>query len=333
MQVTYFVGIDVSKATLDCSVFAKGEILFYQKIANTSQGIREFVEKLKNKFSADLTDFLFAMEHTGVYTYFLKQILGELNAKIWLLSPLHLSKSWGLQRGKNDKVDSQRIAIYAFKNQMDFRPYVAMRPVLNQIKRLFALRRQLVKSRKQLRTHMQDLIFMGQNTANKIQYFIESPVNQFDIQIKNIENEILTIIHSDQKLSRLYLIISSVVGVGLVLSTKILLVTNEFKTITEPRKMAAMGGIAPYVFESGTSVKKQTRVSPIADQELKYLLHMAALVAIRPEGNFKTYYQRKKAEGKHSMKVLNAIRNKLIHCIFACVNNDRIYQRNYQRTT
>jgi transposase len=322
----------VSKATLYCSVAQGGQILFYKKIPNTAKAIKQLVAELKKRFSCSLNQFLFAMEHTGVYTHFLKNVLVDFGANIWLISPLHLSRSLGLQRGKNDKIDSERIAIYAFKNSIDFRPYINMRPILNQVKRMFALRRQLVKSRKQLKTHIQDLDFMGKGTAFKIESFVEAPIAQINEQIKEVENETLSVIHGDSALSRKYLLVNSVMGVGLVLTVKILLVTNEFKTINEPRKMACMGGIAPYIFESGTSVKKQTRVSSMADKELKYLLHMAAMVAIRESGNFKDYYQRKKAEGKHSMKVINAIRNKLIHCIFACVNQDRMYKRNYQRT-
>ena len=63
---------------------------------------------------------------------------------------------------------------------------------------------------------------------------------------------------------------------------------------------------------------------------MKRLLHLAALSAIKVKGEFKQYYERKKAEGKHVMSVLNAIRNKLVLRIFACVKNKRFYQKDYQ---
>jgi len=68
----------------------------------------------------------------------------------------------------------------------------------------------------------------------------------------------------------------------------------------------------------------------MADHELKNLLHLAALAAIRTEGEMKEYYQRKKAQNKPSMSVINAIRNKIVHRICACVKADRIYQKDYQ---
>jgi hypothetical protein len=56
---------------------------------------------------------------------------------------------------------------------------------------------------------------------------------------------------------------------------------------------------------------------------------MAALSAIGCCQEIKDYYQRKVAEGKNKMLVLNAVRNKLIHRIFACVKQNRKYEKIY----
>ena len=62
---------------------------------------------------------------------------------------------------------------------------------------------------------------------------------------------------------------------------------------------------------------------------MKRLLHMAALSAINYNADMKQYYQRKVAEGKNKMSVINAVRNKLIHRIFTCVNQNRKYENIY----
>ncbi len=56
---------------------------------------------------------------------------------------------------------------------------------------------------------------------------------------------------------------------------------------------------------------------------------MVALGTIRRDGELKKYFERKVAEGKNKMSVINAIRNKLIHRIFACVMQNRKYEKNY----
>lgn len=96
------------------------------------------------------------------------------------------------------------------------------------------------------------------------------------------------------------------------------------------RKLACYAGVAPFEYSSGTSVRGKTRVSHIANKDLKKMFHLAALVTIRKNGIMYDYYQRKVAQGKPKMAVINAVRNKLIHIMLACIKNDTIYQKNYR---
>jgi hypothetical protein len=57
---------------------------------------------------------------------------------------------------------------------------------------------------------------------------------------------------------------------------------------------------------------------------------MGALAAVRVGGELKAYYQRKVKEGKNKMLVLNAVRNKLLARVYACVQEMRLYSRSYQ---
>ncbi|GAL65433.1 hypothetical protein [Jejuia pallidilutea] len=63
---------------------------------------------------------------------------------------------------------------------------------------------------------------------------------------------------------------------------------------------------------------------------MKTLLHMAALSSIRIKGEIQDFYHRKIKEGKNKMSILNAIRNKIVLRVFACVKNNRMYQKNYE---
>ena len=46
-------------------------------------------------------------------------------------------------------------------------------------------------------------------------------------------------------------------------------------------------------------------------------------------GEYRRYYERKIAEGKHPMSVLNVVRAKLVSRMFAVVRRDSEYQKNY----
>ena len=63
----------------------------------------------------------------------------------------------------------------------------------------------------------------------------------------------------------------------------------------------------------------------MADRTLKKLLHMAAMRAIQIQGDLQSYYQRKVAEGKNKMLVLNNVRNKIVARICSVVKNQKTY--------
>ena len=64
----------------------------------------------------------------------------------------------------------------------------------------------------------------------------------------------------------------------------------------------------------------------MANINLKTLLHMASISAIRYDHQIKQYYERKVAEGKQKMSVLNAVKAKLIHRVMSVVQRKQKYQ-------
>lgn len=110
-------------------------------------------------------------------------------------------------------------------------------------------------------------------------------------------------------------------------AAEVLVTTNEFNTSPDAKKYASYAGVVPCERSSGQR-KGRPRVSPQANKRVKQLVHLAALSAVRYCAELKAYYERKVAEGKNKMLV----RNKLIHRIFACVQQDRKYDKNYAPT-
>ncbi|MBW4890143.1 IS110 family transposase [Mucilaginibacter sp. HMF5004] len=126
-------------------------------------------------------------------------------------------------------------------------------------------------------------------------------------------------------------IITSVKAIGPITALNILIYTNEFRNINNPKKFACYAGVAPFKDESGKS-KSKGRVSHFANKKMKALLHLCAATAKKSIPEIRDYFERKTInEGKSKMSVLNAIRYKLILRVFACVNQDRCYENNYVR--
>jgi len=94
---------------------------------------------------------------------------------------------------------------------------------------------------------------------------------------------------------------------------------------TNTKRLASFCGIAPFEYSSGTSVKGKTKVHSMANKQLKRTLHMFALSAVQFNPEMKTYYKRKVAKGKNKLLVINAVRNKLVQRVFACVRDKKEY--------
>jgi transposase len=330
MQITHFIGIDVSKDTLDLTLIIEGKPQFHHCFANEDTSIKQTISSLLKTFKASFKTTVFCMEYTGIYTMRLLKWLGAQGAHIWMESGAHINKSQGLVRGKDDKTDSLRIARYAWTNREQVKIWQAPRPVIDQLEALLSLRERFVNAKKQLATALgEQQQFLDKATVRLLVKHNKKPTESLTRQILEVEKQILEIIRSDERLCQLYRLITSVDGIGLVTATYVLITTNEFISISDPKKFACYCGVVPFKHQSGTSVRGKQRVSHMANKKMKTLLHLAATTTLRMKGEMKQYYDRKVEEGKHKMNVINAIRNKLVHRIFACIRNNRPYEKNY----
>ena len=68
-----------------------------------------------------------------------------------------------------------------------------------------------------------------------------------------------------------------------------IIATGEFTRISDPKKFACYAGIAPFPHKSGTTIRGKTRVSNLANMNLKKLLHLAAMSAIQCSEELKLF--------------------------------------------
>lgn len=329
MQFTYFIGIDVSKATLDFAVVKSNQILFHQQVSNDKKGITAFLKHLRQQTKATITECLFCMEHTGIYNNPLLKALHQLSAHIWVERAAHIQESMGLTRGKTDKVDAKRIALFAYKNREEARLWTPARPVMAQLDRLTAQRARLVKVIKMLQTPLTSSEgFLEKEIRKADQQACVGSLKALKMDLKSTDKAITDLVQSDPDLKRLFERATSVVGISQITAAEIILSTNEFKAITDPKKFACYAGVVPFERSSGQS-RGRPQVSQIANKKVKSLLHLGSMSAIQHCRQLKAYYQRKVAEGKNKMLVLNNVRNKLVLRVFACVREDRNYDEKY----
>jgi transposase len=329
MEFKFFVGIDVSKEKLDVAIFSQSQWLFNGTCSNTQKEIIKLLRLLRKNIQLDVSGALFCLEHTGVYSKPLLNVLHKHSCTIWIESALQIKQSLGIQRGKSDKVDARRIAEYAFRYRDKLKPWQPPAEAVQKIRELLAVRQRLVKARKSLMVTLKDSKKFMEPQLYKIHYkATQGPIKALTKSIQQVEEQIREILNGDENLKRLSSLIDSVEGVGLIIASQFIVTTNAFTAINDPRSFATYCGVAPFEHGSGT-IRGRTRVSPLANKTIKSLLHLAAVVSITQKGELAQYYHRKVAEGKHKMSVLNAMRNKIIHRIFAVVNRGTPYEKNF----
>ena len=147
--------------------------------------------------------------------------------------------------------------------------------------------------------------------------------------IKQVEKQIQALIHADEKIKHQYTIATSVTGIGPVTACQMIVSSGEFTKMQTGKQLACYAGVVPFEYSSGTSVRACPRVSHWANKRLKKYLYLAALSAIQGERELKAYYQRQLAKGKHKMSVLNAVRNKLVLRVCACIRANQLYDPEY----
>ena len=331
MEFRLFMGCDISQDSFNYCLRTSDQILHQGQVANSKKAIKCWLKTLKDVLQLDITNICFCLEHTGVYSAILLRELSAKSLFICLESAINIKLSLGLKRGKNDKVDAQRIAEYALRNAHRLTQWIPKRPVIEKLQLLIRTRERLIKARTELSRFYQDSRrFLLSEDARMILASTKRSLDAIAKDIQKANDSIESIIKSDENLNRLNTLITSINGVGPVTSASVIVRTNEFKDFKEAKKFACTAGVVPFEHSSGKSVRGKSRVSHFAHKDIKTLLHMCAVGCISRKGELRDYYERKVAQGKNKMSVLNAIRNKIVHRIFAVVRDNTMYQKNYQ---
>lgn len=326
MNYELFVGIDISKLTIDVVPFNHSNILnpLHKVFDNNSEGFLEMIAWTKELGSCT-RNILFCCEHTGIYILPLTSFMHENNLCIWVENALHIKRSIGLKRGKSDRADALSIANYAFSNQHKARFYQFPTAITAKLKHLLSYREQLVRHQTSLKCSCSELSAFDKENAAYCIVDSQEILVLLAQKIKNVDCQLNQTILGDQELNKQFNLIQSVHGIGKQTAFFILIHTGAFSLFSDFRKFSSYCGTAPFPYSSGTSVRGRNRVSSLANKKMKSLLTMCALNTIKKDNEFKRYYDRKKAEGKNSMSVLNVIKNKLLSRVFATIKRGTPY--------
>jgi len=335
-MLKFTIGADISKDKINFALRFLNDYLLEKEVENTTSALNKFIKEVqslvKSKAKEKKSDYSveFIMEYTGIYGNLLIECLAGHKITMYVVSGLEIKKSSGITRGKNDKIDAQRIADYGIRFTDKLTPYSLCDNTLTELKCLNTKRSQMIKVKVKLTQAKDDnKKFLGKDLVKKLDSFDDPVVKVVDDIIDKIDAEMLVLIKSNAAFYDNFLIAQSVPGVGKMIAIAFICATNNFTTFDSAKALGSYCGVVPFGKESGR-YRGKDRISHIANKRLKTLLHLGALSAVGGNNKFAIYYQRKVTDDKKNrMLALNNVRNKIVKTLFACVKNKTNYQSDY----
>lgn len=323
MKKKFIIGADVSKLTLDIHCYGQLECM---TISNDIKGYKRLLQWIKKQISKDFSSIIVVMEYTGIYSYVFEEFLHEHKIDYTKRPALDIKRSAGIKRGKTDKADAMMISRYGWQRREELKPMKPVSQIQQQIQQLMAYRDKLVADKASHQSRLKEL--RGQMAEKFHCKIVESTkyiMQVLEEEIKEIKVAIEELMSSEENLQTNYDLIKSVTGVGFANAIHMMIVTENFTRFTDARKFACYCGVAPFEYESGSSIRGKTKTSYLANKKIKSLLTMAAISAINHDAELKIKYEEKLKEGKAKMVALNIIRFKLIERIFAVIKRQSPY--------
>ena len=330
-----YLGIDVSKPWFDVSLLTEvnhvKQPMVTERFENNAAGMKLFKKWLTAHAVSFDEQSLLVIENTGIYHRLIWSFCSKHNLQLHIGNAAHIKWSLGITRGKSDAIDSQRLCMYCCKQADELKRTPALNPVFMKLKDLMSSRSRLVTQLhatknyiNEIKSHHDKALLATLEKAHKAAI---DGIKKSIVQIEQLINNIIT---KDPAIYTNYQLIKTVPGIGHLTAVYIICCTNNFATKISGKQLASYAGVVPFEHSSGISIKGKNRVHKMANKDLKKMLHLCALTAIKYCPEFKQYFDRKKAEGKNGMLVVNAIKNKLVLRVVAVVNKQQPYVNNTQ---
>ena len=316
-----FIGVDISKNSLDfCSFNSENTAkITHLKIGNTPKEIKKYVKKTDVELS------LFCMEDTGVYGMHLYKVLTELGFDFAVVPAIIIKKSKGLSRGKSDKADARDIANFAFHHIDELNLFQLPEEAFQELRLLLSEREKLVKAIKVFQSTEESTCYVDRSTCKTLKKNNTKTIKLLKQQLKELEFAIKQLIKQEKVMQDQIELLESIPGIGFQTAVQLMVYTKCFQSFDNWRQLACYAGLAPFPYQSGTSIHGKTKVSNLAQKKLKSIIHMASLTMKKYDVETKQYFERKVAEGKNKMSVINAVRCKLIGRAFSVIRRGTPY--------
>lgn len=326
MKQNYFIGVDISKSKIDCALISSDlAIILEKEVVNTDQKVKIFLLSVLKRLNLQPCELIVCCENTGIYNRPLERVCLALGVLLWVEHPLKIKRASTDMRGKNDRKDAIRIAQYTVRYQDKAVWYVEPSDAIKKLNTLQKVRETLLAQKVAIENQLREALSHDKQAYQILRKGFARTLKSMNESLDKVESDINKLAQQEDAIAKNMQLLQSIPGIGAQNAINLIITTNNFKHFSSAKHLACYAGVVPFDNQSGT-IKKRERVSKMANLKIKKLLHLAAMTAIRHNKDLKAYYIRKVKEGKNKMSVLNAVRNKLVHRIFAVISRQTPFE-------
>lgn len=315
-----FIGIDVSKLTLQIYIEWNDSSI---EIDNNEKSLKAFYRELQ-KLYKNKQPFVFIYEPTANYGVVLTKFCAINNIYTYIVNTYvssNFSKSLG-NRNKTDISDAHML----FNMQMMINKKDISIPVINptveSLRELVGYYRFLQKQKVALKNYNEAAI--TNKSSNYILGDIKKNITRIEKEQQELINKAKRIIDSDEMLKKSFEHITSIKGVGTLVGIFLLHLFLNYPNANR-QQITALIGLDPIVIESGTSIKKRSRISKRGLAMYRGVIFYSILSTVRFNEEFRTYYEHLKDRKKHTTTAQIAVMRKLILLAHSLYKNNVDY--------
>ena len=319
------LGIDVSKAKLDCTLLLDVNTLRCRSksVANTLDGVKALLLWVERHSGCAPEQVRAALEPTGVYHEAAALALHEAGVRVFVVNPAQVrdfAKGHAV-RTKTDAKDSLMLALCAA--QVKLTPW---QPAPAEIRELRALMSRLDAVEGELRAELnrQEKARIAADPALVLRSIAQA-ISFWQAERERLQQAIEEHIDRHPGLKREQERLLSIPAVGEKTANRMLCMLHggQFRSASQ---LAAYLGLVPVEHQSGTSIRGRARLSKAGNARVRAALYMAAVTAIRHNPDVRALYERLLTRGKAKMSALCAAMRKLVHICFGVFKNAQPYR-------
>lgn len=307
----FYVGVDVSKATLDISISNNNSLITF---SNDEDGVKKLTKILPAK-----KHVLVIFEATGGYEKFAANFLRRKGFNVAVVNAKRVrdfAKASG-KLAKTDKIDACTIMMFgkvfnpvpqplSSKDEEERNENIGRR---NQLVRMIAMEKQ----------HLEHATDISKKSITKHIHFLEKELKLIETLLKKLFSQDATL---KDKIERL----DEITGVGEITAMNILIHMPELGSLSH-KEASALAGVAPFNKDSGQSKGKRETWGGRAP--VRAALYMAVLSAKKFNPALKRFYDRLIAKGKLKKVAIVACMRKLLIIMNAMLRDNTHWEVKY----